>query len=80
MKGISSPNNSSSTKEIQQSGELKANYTKLKMKDLGGDKLKNNQSVINTYNMSHVQDPKKDKNMAVSYQFQNKEADDSSDS
>ena len=50
------------------------------MKDLGGDKLKNNQSVINTYNMSHVQDPKKDKNMAVSYQFQNKEADDSSDS
>jgi hypothetical protein len=50
------------------------------MKDLGGDKPKNNQSVINTYNVPHVQDPKKDKNMAVSYQFQNKEEDDSSDS
>jgi hypothetical protein len=79
VRGISSPNNSSSTKEIQQSGELKANYTKLKMKDLGGDKPKNNQSVINTYSMVHVNDPKKDKNMAVSYQFQNNE-DDSSDS
>jgi hypothetical protein len=80
VKGISSPNNSSSTKEIQQSGELKANYTKLKMKDLGGDKPKNNQSVINPYNMPHLQDPKKDKNMAVSYQFQSKEEDNSSDS
>lgn len=47
------------------------------MKDLGGDKPKNNQSVINTYNVAHTQDPKKDKNMAVSYQFQNKEEDNS---
>lgn len=54
------------------------------MKDLGGDKLKNNQSVINTYSMTNmndnVNDPKKDKNMAISYQFQNKEEDHSSDS
>lgn len=50
------------------------------MKDLGGDnKLKNNQSTINIHSMTHMQEPKKDKNMAVSYQFQ-KEKDDSSDS
>jgi hypothetical protein len=49
------------------------------MKDLGGDKHKNNQSVINTYSMASMQDPKKDKNMAVSYQFQSND-DHSSDS
>jgi len=59
---------------------LKANYTILKMKDLGGDnKLKNNQSTTNIQSMTHMQDPKKDKNMAVSYQFQ-KDKDDSPDS
>ena len=57
VKCISSPNNSSSTKEIQQSGEIKSNYIKLKMKDLGGDKAKNNQSVINTYTIPNTLEP-----------------------
>ena len=47
------------------------------MKDLGG--AKNNQSTINIQSMVHMHDPKKDKNMAVSYQFQ-KEKDESPDS
>lgn len=76
VKGMSSPNNSSSTKEIQQSGELKSDYSKLKIKDLGRDKPgKNNHSVINPYQAN-----KKDKNMAVSYQFESKDGDRSSDS
>ncbi len=49
------------------------------MKDLGGDKpSKNNQSVINSYHMANI--GKKDKNMAVSYQFESKDCDKSSDS
>ena len=45
------------------------------MKDLGGDKPKNNQSVINTYTIATTLSPeaKKEKNMAASYQFESKD-------
>lgn len=41
------------------------------MNDLGGDRPKNNQSVINPYTITTTLSPeaKKDKNMAASYQF-----------
>lgn len=73
VKCISSPNNSSSTKEIQQSGELSPYYNKLKLNDLG-DRPKNNQSVIpSTIPAGLSPEPKKDKNMTASYQFESKD-------
>jgi hypothetical protein len=49
----------------------KTNYANLKMNDLAGNRLKYNQSVINCYAKVEEQ-PSKDKNMAVSYQFPNR--------
>lgn len=59
----SSPNNSSSTKEIGTSGEMEEAYRSLKMQDLAPHR-KNNQSHI----QHHLPDSH-NKNMTVSYQF-----------